>query len=757
MSAQPLRAQEQSLSGHSPSQPQELVPLDGIAYVAAGGSHTCALTTTGGVKCWGDNYNGQLGDGTTREDKDTPVDVVRLGSGVAAIAAGREHTCAVSTAGGVKCWGRNNRGQLGDGTNVDKSSPVDVMGLGSGVVALAAGGNLDNSHTCALTTAGKVKCWGANQEGQLGDGTTTSKPTPVDVEGLGSDVTAIAAGSSHTCALTTSGGVKCWGGAGAVGDGTWSGRLTPVDVVGLGSGVTTIAAGGAHSCALTTAGGVKCWGSNFYGEVGDGTLDRRLTPVDVVGLGSGVTAIAAGGGHTCALTTAGGVKCWGANSGQVGDGTTENKKTPVDVMGLDGGIVTIAAGYAHTCAATNAGGVKCWGQDEQGQVGNGTSGPIRSILPVDVAGLSSGVGAIAAGSDHTCALGTGGSGKCWGLNSSGQLGDGTTVDNPTPVDVVGLGNGVAAIDAGGGDTCVLTTTGGVKCWGDNRSGQLGDGTLVDKITPVDVTGLTNGADAIASGGSHTCALTTEGGVKCWGANGRGQLGDGTTVSKPTPVDVVGLSSGVAAIAAGSHTCALTTAGGVKCWGANSNGELGDGTTESKTTPVDVVGLGSGVTAIAVGSSYTCALITAGGVKCWGANGRGQLGDGTTTSTTTPVDVAGLGSGVTAIAASILHTCALTTAGGVKCWGYNTYGQLGDGTIVDNSTPVDVMGLDGGMAAIAVGVFHTCALTTAGGVKCWGYNNYGQMGDGTTWRKITPVDVMIKSTTLFELYLPMAIK
>ncbi|MFZ1755147.1 MAG: hypothetical protein WAU10_15460, partial [Caldilineaceae bacterium] len=603
-------------------------------------------------------------------------------------------------------------------------------------------------------------CWGANQEGQLGDGTTASKPTPVDVEGLGSNVTAIAAGTSHTCALTTSGGVKCWGGAGAVGDGTWSGRLTPVDVVGLGSGVTTIAAGGAHSCALTTAGGVKCWGSNFYGELGDGTtVDGRLTPVDVVGLSSGVAAIAAGRDHTCALTTAGGVKCWGANgSGQVGDGTTEVKRSPVDVMGLGSGMVTIAAGSAHTCAATNTGGVKCWGLDDQGQVGNGTSGPIRSILPLDVAGLSSGVGAITAGRYHTCALGTGGSGKCWGLNSSGQLGDGTTVDTPTPVDVVGVGNGMATIAAGVGHTCVLTTTGGVKCWGYNEYGQLGDGTLVDKITPVDVAGLTSGADAVAAGFRHTCALTTVGGVKCWGNNDFGALGDGTTVDNPTPVDVVGLSGGVAAIAASTaRTCALTTAGGVKCWGDNSNGELGDGTTESKTTPVDVVGLGSGVTAIAAGSSYTCALTSAGGVKCWGANGRGQLGDGTTTSTTTPVDVAGLGSGVTAIAAGILHTCALTTAGGVKCWGYNTYGQLGDGTIVDNSTPVDVMGLDGGMAAIAVGVFHTCALTTAGGVKCWGYNNYGQMGDGTTWRKITPVDVMIKSTTLFELYLPMAIK
>jgi Cutinase/Regulator of chromosome condensation (RCC1) repeat/Putative Ig domain len=201
------------------------------------------------------------------------------------------------------------------------------------------------------------------------------------------------------------------------------------------------------------------------------------------------------------------------------------------------------------------------------------------------------------------------------------------------------------------------------------------------------------AGSISAGYNHTCAVTTTGAVKCWGDNPYGELGDGTTTSSTTPVDVVGLGSGVAAVSAGGgHTCAVTTAGGVKCWGDNGYGELGDGTTTSSTTPVDVVGLGSGVAAVSAGDDHTCAVTTAGGVKCWGDNIYGALGDGTTTSSTTPVDVVGLGSGVAAVSAGAGDSCAVTTAGAGKCWGDNFYGELGDGTTTSSTTPVDVVGL-----------------------------------------------------------------
>ncbi|MGB8215420.1 MAG: hypothetical protein WCE68_17860 [Anaerolineales bacterium] len=378
--------------------------------------------------------------------------------------------------------------------------------------------------------------------------------------------------------------------------------------------------------------------------------------------------------------------------------------------------------------------------------GAGYDGPTGLGTPLGLAAFTIStptmISAISAGGDRTCALTAGGGVKCWGYNGDGQLGDGKTADRHTPVNVNGLAGGVSAIAAGGNHTCALTTSGGVKCWGYNGYGQLGDGTTTDRHTPVNVVGLASGVSAISAGGNHTCALTTGGGVKCWGYNGYGQLGDGTTTNRHTPVNVIGLTGGVSAIAAGGdHTCALTTGGAVQCWGWNHLGQLGDGTTTNRHTPVNVAGLTGGVSTIAAGADHTCALTTEGGVKCWGYNGYGQLGDGTTTDRHTPVNVAGLISGVSAIVAGGDHTCALTTGGAVQCWGRNHSGQLGDGTTTNRHRPVNGLGLSGGVSAIAAGGDHTCALTTEGYVKCWGYNNSGQVGDGTTTNRRTPVYVV----------------
>ncbi len=355
-----------------------------------------------------------------------------------------------------------------------------------------------------------------------------------------------------------------------------------------------------------------------------------------------------------------------------------------------------------------------------GQMFGGTS-------PASAANAS----AVSAGWNYTCALTTAGGLQCWGNNWYGQLGDGTTTDRHTPVDVSGLTSGVATVAAGNFHACALTTAGGVECWGWNYYGELGDGTTTSSTTPVDVSGLSSGVAAVAAGAEHTCALTIQGGVKCWGYNADGELGDGTTTSSTTPVDVSGLTSGVAAVAAGAiRTCALTTAGSVKCWGSGYG-----------LNPVDVCGAISGMAAVAAGDYHTCALTSGGGLKCWENNTYGQLGDGTTTWRTSPVDVSGLTSGVAAVAPGSIHTCALTTGGGVQCWGWNHDGQLGDGTTTSRHTPVNVSGLTGGVAAVAAGTNHTCALTTGGALKCWGDNSYGELGDGTTASRHIPVDVL----------------
>jgi alpha-tubulin suppressor-like RCC1 family protein len=356
-----------------------------------------------------------------------------------------------------------------------------------------------------------------------------------------------------------------------------------------------------------------------------------------------------------------------------------------------GDVSAIAVGGDHTCALTTGGGVKCWGLAAVGELGNGVSTGL-SRTPVDVTGLASGVTAIAAGLYFTCALTSGGGVKCWGKNQHGQLGDGSKTNRSLPSDVVGLTSGVSAISAAYDHACALMSRGGVKCWG--LTSGLGNYVAADRLTPVDAVGLTSKVSAIALSNAGGCALMTSGGVKCWGHGVYGELGNGSTTGVyRTPVAVVGLRNGVAAIDAGDDVCVLTDAGGAECWGPNQFGQLGNGSKAiSSSTPVDVVGLTSPITALAVGFDHTCAITVEGGIKCWGHNVQGELGNGSTTDSSAPVDVVGLTSGVATISADGYVTCAIVSAGGVKCWGDNGYGQLGDGTTKDRSAPVDVSGL-----------------------------------------------------------------
>ena len=363
-------------------------------------------------------------------------------------------------------------------------------------------------------------------------------------------VVKISAGSFHTCALTSGGGVKCWG----ISNQNFQ-TYTAVDVPGLSSGVAAIAAGDQHTCALTTLGGVKCWGLNSKGQIGDnGPITYRLTPTDVSGLTSGVTAISAGLLTTCAVTSTGGAKCWGANGvGQLGDGTTADSPVPVDVFGLASGVSAIATYNGHSCALTTIGGIKCWGQNNSGQLGTGFP-PTSSLVPVDVISAQSmpaltGASAIAVNFASSCALNSGGA-LCWGDGSVGQLGNNNFLfSSNVPVPVLSGASqpplaGVTAIAAGRSHACALTTVGNLKCWGFNTSGQLGDGNnLNHESTPVDVIAgpalPLSGVTAVSAGEAHTCALMNNGGVKCWGANFTGALGNDDGASYHfTPVDVL---------------------------------------------------------------------------------------------------------------------------------------------------------------------------------------------------------------------------
>ena len=362
---------------------------------------------------------------------------------------------------------------------------------------------------------------------------------------------------------------------------------------------------------------------------------------------------------------------------------------------------------------------------------------------------------LAAGGSHTCAFTPAGGVQCWGRNEFGQLGDSTTTASASPVDVVGLTEGVVDLAAGQFHTCAVTTGGGVQCWGRNEEGQLGDGAGgvpgAMNATPVNVAGLGSGVVTVTAGWFHTCVLTDTGDVKCWGKNEDGQLGDGQSCSTllcPTPTDVVGLPPDVSTLTVGGeHSCTTTADAGLKCWGRNNEGQLGDGTSTDRTTPVNVVGLSSNVADVALGGRHTCAITgTLGAAKCWGNNLFGQLGDDGVcgTNCTTPVDVPLLSVGMTDIDVGFFHSCALTSSSFALCWGHNVFGQLGNGLVCSPTctTPTGVQGLPGGVAALAAGSFHTCAVVTLESAKCWGSNEGGQLGDGTSGNnRLLPVDVL----------------
>jgi alpha-tubulin suppressor-like RCC1 family protein len=343
----------------------------------------------------------------------------------------------------------------------------------------------------------------------------------------------------------------------------------------------------------------------------------------------------------------------------------------------------VSAGGEYTCVRLSDGTAQCTGRNQFGQHGDG--GQTDSTLLVPVSGLATAT-RVTAGDEFACALMADGTAKCWGLGESGQRGDGTFGTFAlVPVTVNGL-TGAVALAAGYGHTCALLSNATMRCWGENREGQLGNGTTAIPGTPqpVAVSGIT-GATAFTTGAYHSCALLGNGTVRCWGRN-QGQLGNGTYTSSSTPVAVTGITNAVAVSGGGAHTCAVLGDGTVRCWGENEFGALGNGTTVTSTTPVQVVGV-SGAVDVSAGWRHTCALLGDGTVRCWGQNTTGQLGNGTTTQSTVPVQVSGITGAVAVTAGWWHHSCALLGDGSVRCWGANEWGQFGTGTKTNSTTPV----------------------------------------------------------------------
>ena len=341
---------------------------------------------------------------------------------------------------------------------------------------VAAGGR----HSCALDSSGAASCWGANDQGQLGDGSRDDHTAPAVVAG---DLTfsQLSAGASHTCGATRDGDVYCWGSneRGQLGDATTLERDTPVRVM-AGASFKLVRAGFSHSCALSRSGEILCWGSNAYGQLGTGAGLTSSRPAAVAGdLRFG--ALAVGWNHTCGITTSGDIYCWGSNNaGQLGDGTRDDRRTPTRVAS-SARFISVAAGNQHTCAVTTSGQMLCWGRNNYGQLAT-AAGDRSQPTPADGGTEFT---TVTAGAVHTCGRTAAGAVYCWGRNTFGQLGDGTTVDRSSPVRVVGLPAAVT-VQATGAHTCAATTSGESYCWGYNVEGQLGDGTRNHRARPARV-------------------------------------------------------------------------------------------------------------------------------------------------------------------------------------------------------------------------------------------------------------------------------
>lgn len=756
--------------------------------IVGGNNHTCALTLTGGhVYCWGYGYHGEFGNNTTSYSY-TPVAVdttgVLSGKTVTQITAGYYHTCAVTSDGGVYCWGYNSNGQLGNSSTTQSLVPVAVNSagvlLGKTVTQVDAG----MYFTCARTSDGQAYCWGANSNGQLGNNSTTQSTVPVAVnttgELSGKTVAYIDAGWYHTCAITSDAQAYCWGynSDGELGNNSTTQSNVPVAIytAGVLSGKTIIdiSAGGYHTCAVSSDGGAYCWGYNYDGEIGDNSTNDSSIPVavntDGVLSGKVLAKISAGSSYVCAVASSGQTYCWGDNgSGQFGDGSNTNSLVPVAVDatgGLAGKVVEqVATGGSHTCTIDSEDHAYCWGYNFYGQLG---SLYVLGYIAVPIAVYNSGVlvdkdvDQISAGEEHNCSIASDGKVYCWGRNNYGQLGNNTTIDSafPVAVDTTGVlaGKTITQVASGYRHSCAATSDGGVYCWGYNYRGQLGNSSTTNSSVPVavDMSGVLVGKTVVGvdAGYYHSCAVTSDGLAYCWGYNSNGQLGNTSTAQSTVPVAVTtsGALSGktVTQISVGYyHSCVVTLDNLAFCWGINTYGRLGDNSTTQRTSPVAVYTSGAlsgkSVTQIEAGAVFTCA-VASGQAYCWGYNSHGQLGNNSTAQSIFPVtvDVSGVLSGKTVarISAGGYHSCASTSDGGVYCWGYNLDRQLGNGLTSDSLVPsaVDMTGVLSGkfVSDVSAGYFHTSVMTSDGGSYSWGANTSGQLGDGSIFDSWTPV-------------------
>jgi alpha-tubulin suppressor-like RCC1 family protein len=531
--------------------------------------------------------------------------------------------------------------------------------------------------------------------------------------------------------------------------------------------------------AVQKGGLASAWGNNTAEALATGASSQY--PLRMHGLGSVGTfddaeVVAMGQNHGCAIRQSGQPVCWGEDdNGRCGenDGVNVNLSAPTPVVGA-AGYTEIDGGDAYSCGLLSSGAVACWGYSGQGEIGDGSSN--QRLTTTDAAG-GRGFTEIDSAVAHACAVTGTGDVYCWGYNGNGALGIGSTEERWAPAKVPGLApaSDVAALQYG---SCAVLVNGTVQCWGYDAEGENGDGTLsnpVNRTSPAPAVNLTNVVE-IAGGLLHACALVDpppvgDGNTQvwCWGYNVFGQLGNTLTANSPTPVQVhgvgnVGMLTDAVALGSGwYHNCATRSNGEIVCWGRGDLGEIGDGANQNRTSPVTVKGVGGtgNLTGMAGGrhvidgsAENTCALAASGKAFCWGNAANGENGANNVTSTNLPVQVAGALDDFKRISVwsdPLGHACAVRAGGEVWCWGWNGYGQLGDGTVTERHAPARALVAEASSAfgntnfaspviAVTTGQYHTLAVHQNGSISAWGLGGNGRLGDGRVEQQNFPVAV-----------------
>lgn len=636
-----------------------------------------------GGELWscGSNTNGLLGNNSTLGS--TTANPVRIGTdnNWISIAAGGRFTVGMKSDGTLWAWGKNDHWQLGNNSGPDQSAPIQV-GNDNNWASVACG----QDHTLALKSDGSLWAWGYNLSGPLGTGNTTDRPTPTQI---GTDT-------------------------------RWM----------------SIACGEEHSIALKSDGSLWTWGWNVNGQLGDNSTISKFTPTRI-GSDKDWAGIASKGNFTVALKSNGSLWTWGQNSdGQLGDGTIVQKNVPTRI-GTDNNWVSIDCGTYHTVALKSDGSVWAWGENFDGQLGDGTT--VQKNIPTR-AGTDNDWVSIACGSYFTMGIKSDGTFWGWGYNDLGQLGDGTSTDKNIPTKVRKSNRDWLQVANGSIHTIALKGDGTLWAWGYNDFGQLGDGAITSKSTPIQV-GNNNKWASMACGFYYSVGLQSNGTLWAWGNNQFGQLGDNTIIHKNTPTQV-GTDNQWVNIACGSNfTLGLKSNGTLYGWGRNDLGQLGDNTQIDKHVPTQI-GSDNKWVSIACGQGHSIGLKSNGTLWTWGSNSYGQLGDGTTIDKIVPTQI-GTDTTWVSIASGIYHTLALKSNGTLWTWGQNTAGQLGNNTTIDNPTPAQV-GTDTKWISIGSGGYNCIATKSDGALWAWGWNDYGQLGDGTTTQRNTPTQINSQS-------------